>query len=199
MRLITSLELRIRPDLQHFEIVVGFEHQAVSFPQMGFSPQLGQIAEVRDNRDFQSMGAKCESQRVHGIVWNREGRDFDVTHDESLAGANVFHAIQALRSFGQDAHHFSVRGFVQIDGGAPLAQHLCKRADVIAVFVGDDDAVEPVNVAANRGKAPQRFFCRSPASTSSRVWSVPYNVQLPELPEPRIVTRRLINFRRTGA
>src|ERR1700686_1398646 len=36
-------------------------------------------------------------------------------------------------------------------------------------------------------------FLPRPASTSSRVWSVSSNVQLPELPEPRIVTRRLIN------
>src|SRR6202521_6399238 len=36
-------------------------------------------------------------------------------------------------------------------------------------------------------------FLPSPASTSSRVWSVSSKVQLPELPEARIVTRRLIN------
>ena len=36
-------------------------------------------------------------------------------------------------------------------------------------------------------------FLPSPASTSRRVRSVSSSVQLPELPEPRIVTRRLIN------
>jgi hypothetical protein len=29
---------------------------------------------------------------------------------------------------------------------------------VIGVFVGDDDAVEAIDVAADRSQAPQRFF-----------------------------------------
>jgi hypothetical protein len=35
---------------------------------------------------------------------------------------------------------------------------LRKGTDVIRVFVGDDDAVESIDVAADRGQAPQRFF-----------------------------------------
>jgi len=149
---------RIRPDFQHFEIVIGFEHQAVGIPQVNFH-QFGQIAEVGDDCDFHSIRAKCKSQRVDGIVRNRKRRDFDVAHEEALAGANVLDAVQALvRSFRQDAHHLGVRGFVEIDGRAPLAQHLRERADVICVFVGDDDAVEAIDIAADCGKAPHRFF-----------------------------------------
>ena len=61
-------------------------------------------------------------------------------------------------AFRQNAHHFGVRRFGEVDGGAPLAEHLRQRADVIGVFVGDDDAVEPVDLAPDRGEAPQRFF-----------------------------------------
>ena len=51
-----------------------------------------------------------------------------------------------------------MRRFGEVDGRAPLAEHLRQRADVIGVFVGNDDAVEPVDLAADRGKTPQRFF-----------------------------------------
>ena len=153
---------RIRPDLQHFEIVVGFEHQAVGIAQVNFH-EFGQVAEVGDDRDFDSIRAKGEPQGVDGVVRNAEGRDFNVADDKSLPGPNVLHAVQALvRSFRQDAQHFSVRGFVQINRGAPLAQHLRERADVIGMFVGDDDTVETIDVASDRGKAPQRFFFAKP-------------------------------------
>ena len=126
----------IRPHLQHFEIVIGFEHQAVGIPQVNFH-EFGQVAEVGDDRDFRSIRAKRESQWVHGIVRNRKRRNFNVAHDESLPGADVFDAVQALvRSLRQDAHHFGVRCFVQIYRGAPLAEDLRERADVIASVRG---------------------------------------------------------------
>ena len=67
-----------------------------------------------------------------------------------------------MRIFRQDAHHLGVRGFVQIDRGAPLAQHLRERADMIAMFMGDDDAVESIDIAADGGQASQRFFLAKP-------------------------------------
>ena len=80
-----------------------------------------------------------------------------------MSGADVLHTVQAfLRAFRQNAIHFGVRRFGEIYGGAPLAQHLRERADVIGVFVGNDDAVEPVDLALDCGKAPQRFLLAKP-------------------------------------
>jgi hypothetical protein len=39
---------------------------------------------------------------------------------------------------------------------------LRERADVVAVFVGNNDAVEPVDFTANFGKASQRLFFAQP-------------------------------------
>ena len=80
-----------------------------------------------------------------------------------MPGADVLHLVQPLlRTFRQDALHFGVRGFGEVHGGAPLAQYLRQRSDMIAVFVGNDDAVEPVDFTADCGKPPQRFFLAQP-------------------------------------
>ena len=44
--------------LQHFEIVIGFEDQEISFAQMMFH-KLGQVTEVGDDGDFYSIGAEA--------------------------------------------------------------------------------------------------------------------------------------------
>jgi hypothetical protein len=45
----------------------------------------------------------------------------------------------------------------EINRGAPGAQERSQAADVIGVFVGDDNAVEAINRMSKGGKAPQRF------------------------------------------
>ncbi len=60
--------------------------------------------------------------------------------------------------FGKKAQRFGVRFGGEINGGAPLAKQRSEAANMIGVFVGDDDAVEPVDSeCGRRGKAPQRF------------------------------------------
>ena len=80
-----------------------------------------------------------------------------------MPGADVLHAVQTLLGvLRQNAVHFRMRRFGEIYGRAPLAQYLRERTDVIAVFVGNNDAVEPVDVAFDCGKAPQRFLLAKP-------------------------------------
>ena len=142
--------------------MIGFEHQAVGIAKVHFH-QLGQIAEVGDDRDLRAVRAKRESQRVHGVVRYRNRRNLDVADDKPLPAADVLHPVQAfVGSFRKNAQNLGVRRLGQVHGGAPLAQHLRERPDMIAVFVGDDDAVEPVHLAADRGEAPQRFFFAKP-------------------------------------
>jgi hypothetical protein len=45
----------------------------------------------------------------------------------------------------------------EVDGGAPQAEDLRESADVVAVLVGDDDAVKAVNTRAERFEPPERF------------------------------------------
>ena len=80
----------VRADLQHFQIVIGFQDQKISFAQMMLH-QLRHVAEVGDDGDFFSVGAESVAHRVRGIVRNRECGDFDIPNYEFNPGANVFH------------------------------------------------------------------------------------------------------------
>jgi hypothetical protein len=72
-----------------------------------------------------------------------------------LPGADVLDAIEALvRIFRQDAQHFRVRGFGDVDRRAPLTQNLRERTNVIRMFVGDDDAIEAIHGAPDFGQTP---------------------------------------------
>ena len=154
---------RVRPNLQHFHVVIGFQHQAIGIAQVKFY-ELRQVAQVGDDGHFHSTRAERESQGIDGIVRNRNGGHFDIAHNKSLPGVNVLDAIQAfLRAFRQNAVHFGVRCFGEVHGGAPLSQHLRQRPDMIAMFVGDDDAVQAIDLALNGGQAAQRFFLAKPS------------------------------------
>lgn len=148
----------IRPNLQHFKIVVGFQHQAIGFAQVKFH-ELRKIAEVSNNGDFRTTRAKSESQRIDGIMRNRKWRDFNIANNEAVSCTDVFDMVQALlRTLGKNAVYFGVRGFGQVHRGAPLAEDLRQSADMIAMFVGDNNAVEAIDQALDRGQPPQRFF-----------------------------------------
>ena len=145
-------------NLQHFKIVVGFQHQAIGFTQMKFH-ELGQVAEVGDDGDFRPTRAESESQGIDGVMRNRKWRDFNIADDEPVSGADVFHMVEALlRALGQNAVYFGVRGFGEIHRGAPLAEDLREAANMIAMFVRDHDAVESVDQALDCSQPPQRFF-----------------------------------------
>ena len=74
----------IRADLEHVEIVIGFEDEAVGLAEMD-SDVIGQIAEIGADGDLGAVGAECESDRVGGIVGDGERVDVDVADRETLA------------------------------------------------------------------------------------------------------------------
>ena len=183
---------RIRPHLQHFEIVIRFQHQAIGIAQMNFH-QFRQIAEIGDDRYFHAVRAKVNPRGSTASCGIEIGEtSISPTINRCPARMCSTRSRRLCDTFRQDAQDFGVRRFGQVHGGAPLAQHLRQRADVIAMFVGDDDAVEPVDSRPTAARRRSVSFLPSPASTSRRVCSVSSNVQLPELPEARIVMRRLI-------
>ena len=99
---------RIRPHLEHFEIVIRFENQEIGFAQM-LLHKLGQVAEIGDDRDFRAVRAESVADRIGGVVRNRERIDFDVADLESLARANVLDAIDVafLPGFSGSPRTFS--------------------------------------------------------------------------------------------
>ncbi len=60
---------RIRADLEHVEIVIGFENQAIGLAEM-YLDELGHVTEVGHDSEFGAVGAEGEGDGIGSIVRN---------------------------------------------------------------------------------------------------------------------------------
>ena len=147
----------IRADLEHVEIVIGFEDEAVGLAEVD-SHMIGHVAEVGADGDFGAVGAKGEADRVGGVMRDSEGVDFDIANGEGLAGLDGFDAAEAFaESVGEDTLEGIHGGLGNVERSLPEAEDLRKAVTVVGVFVGDEDGVEPVEVALNGGETGEGF------------------------------------------
>jgi hypothetical protein len=147
----------IGADLEHVEVVIGFEDQAIDIAEMDFD-ELGHVAEVGDDGQFCAVGAEGKGDRVGGVVWNGEGVDIDVADGEALAGVNGFKAIEALaESVGKNLVHRVHSGFGNVKRGFPESEHLRQAVAVVGVLVGNEDAVEAGDGLFDGGEAGESF------------------------------------------
>jgi hypothetical protein len=147
----------IGADLKRLHVVIRFQDQAIAIAEVLFH-QFRHVTEIGHQREFQALGAKGEAQRIDGVVGDAKGRDFDIADAESVARFDEFDVLEAARvTFGKITQGFGVGFGAEVNGSAPGGQQRGQAADVIGVFVGDDDAVEAVNRIRESGQAPQRF------------------------------------------
>lgn len=148
---------RIRADLQHVEVVIGFEDQAIGATKMDFD-ELGHIAEVGDDGDLCAVRTEGETDGVGSVVWNGKRVDVNVADGEVLAGVDRFNSVEALaESFRENALHGVQCGLGDVKRRFPEAEHLRQTIAVVGVFVGDEDAVEMADGFFNGGETGQRF------------------------------------------
>jgi len=147
----------IRSNFQHIQVVIGFKEQAIRIAQVNFY-QLGEIAQVRDQRHFCAIRFEGESQRVGRVVRDGEGVHIDVTDGEALASMYGFDAAQPLAKSFREA---TAEGFHGRLGDKkrsfPEPQHLWKPVAVIGMLVSDQDAVERFHGDIEGGEAGKRF------------------------------------------
>jgi hypothetical protein len=147
----------IRADLEHFEIVIGFEDHAVAIAQV-LLHEFRHVAEIGNQSEFYAAGAKGEAERIDGVVWNTERRHFNIAHGKSVASLDEFNALKPPRMFFREkTQHFRIRFRADIDRRAPSSEQRGEAANVVGMFVGDDDAVEVVNGIRKRGQAAEGF------------------------------------------
>src|SRR5580700_7275756 len=138
--------------------MVRFKNQTIGITQVMFH-KLGQITEIGGYGYFEAIRAEGEAQGIGGVVRNRKRRDFDIADDEFLAGANVFDARETLRgAIRQNALEFVVRGFGEIYRRAPENRRLHESAQVVRVFVGENDTVESFGATSEQIEAAKEFF-----------------------------------------
>ncbi len=130
---------RVRADLEHFEIVIGFQDEAAGAAEMVLH-KFRQIAKVGDDGDFfhhiSLTISEGEADGVGGVMRDGKRGDFDVADAEAVAGMEVLDVREALvRSFRDGQHRGTLGGRSEIDRRAPQPKHLRKTANVIAVLV----------------------------------------------------------------
>jgi hypothetical protein len=147
----------IGADLEHVEVVIRFQDQAVGVAEMDFD-EFGHVAEVGDDGKLGAVGAEGEGHRVGSVMRNREGVDVDVANGEALAGVNGFKAIEALAErVGKNLIHRVHGGFGNVKRGFPESKHLRQPAAMVGVLVRDEDTVEMVDGLFDGSEAGQGF------------------------------------------
>jgi hypothetical protein len=146
---------RIGTDLEHVEVVIGFEDEAIGFAEVDFD-ELGHVAEVGANGHLGAVGAKSETDGIDGIVRNGEGVDVDVADTKALARLNGFNATEALaEGLGENALKDTHGGLSDEERSLPETQDLRETIAVIGVFVSDEDSVEMIEVRFDGGETSE--------------------------------------------
>ncbi len=138
--------MRVGAAQEHVHVVIGFHYHRIGLPGP-LEGLVGHVAEVGHQDEQASFAADGVAHRLRGVV-----RDFEVLDFDSL-GDLVPHARQEVAAAAAD---FQPRegvpgeGVLQdgsrIDGlGKPLADG-AQVADVVPVVMGDEDALEAVQV-----------------------------------------------------
>ena len=142
----------IRADLEHVEIVIGFENEAIGLAEMD-PDVIGQVAEIGADGDFCAVGAKGESDGVCGVVRDGERVDINVANGETLARLNGFDATEALaEGLGENALKNAHGGLGDEERSFPETEDLRKTIAMIGVLVSDEDGVEAIDVAFDGGE-----------------------------------------------
>src|SRR2546430_1240549 len=148
---------RVRANLQHIQIVIGFEHQAIRSAQMYFH-QLRHIAQVSNDGHLCAVGTERKADGIGGVMWNRKRVNVNVADGEMLARLNGFDSPQPLpQRFRQDALHRIHGRLGNVERRFPNAKHLRQAVAVVGVFVSDQDAVNVLDGSFNSCKAGKRF------------------------------------------
>ena len=147
----------VRANLEHVEIVVGFEDQTVGFAQMQLD-MIRHVTKIGADGHLGAVGAEGEADGIGGIVREREGVNFDIADGKALAGLDGLDTIEALaKGVRKNAPERAQGRLGDIQRGFPEAQGLREAAAVVGVFVGDQDAIEAVEISFDGGKTRQRL------------------------------------------
>ncbi len=153
---------RVRPHLQHIEIVIGFQNQAIRAAEMHFY-ELRHVTEVGDDRHFRAIRTEREPDGISRIVGYRECVNINVADAEMLPRVNCFHSVEPLAkgSWKNALHHVHSR-FGDVERRFPQAEHLWQAVAVVGVFVSDEDAVEMFDGIFDGGEPRERFALAEP-------------------------------------
>ena len=146
---------RIRPYLQHFEIVIGLQYQQIRATQMELN-RIRQIAEIGDQPDLDALRAKAKSHRIDGVMRDGKAVDLDVADGERGPGLKTIQLGCVLApGNGRSREAGDINRCVQVPGERN------QSADVIGVLVGDQNRVHGLARLVDSGEAREHRACEA--------------------------------------
>ena len=133
--------------LQHLYVVIGFEHERIGWAD-AFNDKPGHVTEVGDESDVRAVGAEQKAHGVLRVVRDGEGIHDNVAHLEVAAGREKPIIESSVKRVG---NRFLGRA-VAVDGDSQFVGKAGQALDVIGVLVGDENPVQALGRAANRGQ-----------------------------------------------
>lgn len=143
----------VRPDAQHFQIVIRLEHQQIGAAQM-HTQRICDVAQVGGDGNLDSLRSECEAHRIDGIVRDGETRNIEIADAKRAAGLKLFEhgsgltPIDEARGAAADIDRKTAFGAID-QSGQPLG--------VVRMLVRDQDGGQSVNVFSNGGQALRDF------------------------------------------
>jgi len=132
--------------LQHFHIVIGFEHQHIRGAG-AFDDKLGDVAEVGDEPDVAGGGVNQKSDRVLGVMWDGERVNQQIGNFKARAGLK-----QVAVELGLKLKFKRILGSaIAINRDVQFLRDAGEAVNVITVLVGDEDGGEILRCAADAG------------------------------------------------
>ena len=154
---------RIRTDLEHIQIVIGFKQQTIGVAEMHFD-KLGHVAKIGHEGHLCAIGPKGETYRVGRVVRNLKRVDINIADGEVLPGLNRFQAAQTLREpIRQGAVQRVHGGFGDVKWRLPQTEHLRQAVAVVGMLVSDEDAVDTVDAQFD-GRETRKSFAFAEAT-----------------------------------
>ena len=129
----------MRVVLQKFFVVIGLDHERLHLAQ-AFNNQFGHVPKIGDEAEAARSGVKNEPQRIDGVVRHGECLHCNVANGKFGTGLKD---PPISTSFQETAATERVSGeSITIDRQIKFAAENFKSADMISVFVREENAVE---------------------------------------------------------
>ncbi len=152
--------------LEHLHIVIGFEHKDIGGTE-AVENHLGHVAEVGGEADVAGGSADEIADGILGIVRDGKGFDGDIGEFKGVAGVEdvpVDFGMPEIGGFEGEIGFLAplllegpdggvLRGAVAIDGNIKFIGDAEQAADVVGMFVGDEDGREIFRRAADGREA----------------------------------------------
>ena len=127
--------------------MIGFEQEHVRGAN-AFDDELRGVAEVGQEPNISRVGANQKADRIVCIVRHGESVHDDIAHIERCARAEN----PAIESGVELMLNRFLREAVAENRNLQLRAQRCQTLNVVAVFMGDENAVQSLRRAANGGK-----------------------------------------------